>query len=214
MQEMLPDYVLGRLDEKEISDFEYNLHKFPDIEQEVAQANELFQRINKTDFDKLLERKTRNMSYNVHNKLKKETRKRPQFLTRFALPTIGLVTVFVLMFFTTDVENIFKEREIILDEQQEQAFLPDSMFNEELMTNYLEIEEYSSPEIEAPEIEKVEDDIYEDVYAEENIDILLEYDLINEDVYASSTEYIDYFEYLSEEDFQIIYKEIKNEKLF
>ncbi len=98
MQEMLPDYVFGRLNQEDKALFESNLPNYPDIRQEIAQVSEVFAKVEEMDFDKIIESKARNLSVRVKDRM----RKRKKFSTyswtmKYAVPTMAVA---VLVFYT------------------------------------------------------------------------------------------------------------------
>lgn len=213
MQELLPDYVLKRLAPENRTAFERNLHKYPGLKEEAEDAKKLFERINKTDFDKVLSDKTKNMSYKVHKRMQRETRKNPQFLTKFVFPSIGLVTVIVLLFFTADPSKLFKESEFA-PESRAENFLTDDLLNDEEVLSIIENDTQLFVAA-GPNDDFLENnELTEDIYKEEEIEIILNMNLSEESGYDENISSYEMMNYLSEEEFQEIYEEMKNVELF
>ena len=69
MQEMLPDFVFGRLSEEEKKLFEFNLQNYTDLQNEVNQVKDVFGRIDEMELDKKITQKTRNLSIKVMKRM-------------------------------------------------------------------------------------------------------------------------------------------------
>ncbi|OGU17460.1 MAG: hypothetical protein A2X61_08905 [Ignavibacteria bacterium GWB2_35_12] len=100
MQEMLPDYVFGRLSTDDIQLYEYYLPNYPDLVDEIKQVKAVFGKVEKMDFDKKISQKTRNLSIKVMNRMEAKTAKqrRFSFAARYIVPTVGLAVVLILIF--------------------------------------------------------------------------------------------------------------------
>jgi len=94
--EMLPDYVFNRLKEDEVMIFENSTTGYPDIQQEIADVRAVFDRVEKIDFDRIIDHRTKNLSYKVNQRLNK---KKSMFgfsgTIRYLVPTLA---VFILVF--------------------------------------------------------------------------------------------------------------------
>ena len=94
MQELLPDYAFGRLSPELKSDFEYNLSKYPDIEEELKNVQAVFSRLSATDIESLFNKKTRNLSIGVNSRLSKRYKNSNLgFSLRFAFPAIAVFLI-------------------------------------------------------------------------------------------------------------------------
>ncbi|TAL70688.1 MAG: hypothetical protein EPN82_01830 [Bacteroidetes bacterium] len=100
MQEMLPDYVFGRLTDEDKKLFEYNIPKYADLQDEIKQVKAVFGRVDSMELDKKITQKTRNLSIKVLNKLEQKSirQRRFTFATRYLVPSIGLVIVLIIIF--------------------------------------------------------------------------------------------------------------------
>ncbi len=103
MQRHLPDYAFGRITEKDKQIFERTLPDFEDIQQELQQVNSVFSKVEKMDFDTILQKKTRNLSVNVQNRLNKKqvNRRTTSFNPRLLIPVVA-VAAFMFLMITTD----------------------------------------------------------------------------------------------------------------
>eukprot|EP00825_Cyclidium_porcatum_P016088 TRINITY_DN19248_c0_g1_i1.p2 TRINITY_DN19248_c0_g1~~TRINITY_DN19248_c0_g1_i1.p2 ORF type:complete len:262 (+),score=31.41 TRINITY_DN19248_c0_g1_i1:595-1380(+) len=102
MQELLPDYIFDRLNNQDKLDFEYNLPQYPEVQNEVDEVRQVFNRFEKMDFDKIVSEKTRNMSIKVNKRLSKRyerTQSKFNVISRFALPlaAVGVISVFMII---------------------------------------------------------------------------------------------------------------------
>lgn len=100
LQEMLPDYVFGRLSVDEIQLFEYYLPNYPDLQEEIKQVRAVFGKVEEMDFDKKITQKTRNLSIKVMNRMDAKTAKqrRVSFTARYLVPTFGLAILLIIIF--------------------------------------------------------------------------------------------------------------------
>lgn len=99
MEELLPDYLFGKLGEEEANNFRANLPKYPDIEEELAAAQKVFARLENMDMSKVFDKKAVNLSVNVHNKLnKKELKAKKRSLLSYAIPVAALIAFMMVWF--------------------------------------------------------------------------------------------------------------------
>ncbi|PKL86798.1 MAG: hypothetical protein CVV22_01525 [Ignavibacteriae bacterium HGW-Ignavibacteriae-1] len=210
VEEALPDYLFGALNDSEKIDFEQSIVQYPDLVQELNEAKALFDRIEKTDFENAVSSKTRNMSVKVNKKLSaKPQRKRFNLITRFVLPAAAIV---LIMFYTLFDANDSSDSTI-------------EMNNQSLTSNY-DLDEIAVilAESESDDVDDVTmntsfnqinfpdvySDIIEEMYYEEMynyIDQITHYVgsnfSYNNDLYSN-------FETFEEEEFQEILKELEN----
>jgi hypothetical protein len=100
IQEMLPDYVFGRLSTEDIQLYEYYLPNYSDLQDEIKQVRTVFGRVEAMEFDKKISQKTRNLSIKVMNRMDAKTAKqrRFSFAARYIVPTFGLAVVLIIIF--------------------------------------------------------------------------------------------------------------------
>ncbi len=100
MQEMLPDYVFGRLSAEDVELYENNLPDYPDLQDEIEEVRKVFGKVETMDFDKKIAQRTRNLSIKVMNRMEiyKAKQRRFSFATRYVVPTFGLAIVLILIF--------------------------------------------------------------------------------------------------------------------
>lgn len=95
MQELLADYAFGRLGEEERAAFERSLPKYPQIEEELREVREVFSRVDRTEFVRHYDRKSRNLSVNVLKYVEKKSNTRRSLGFRM-LPALGLIVVGII----------------------------------------------------------------------------------------------------------------------
>lgn len=69
MEQMLPDYLFGRLQEKETSLFEANIDRFPDLKKELSEAKSVFEAADLMSFNSIIESGSSDISYKVNKRL-------------------------------------------------------------------------------------------------------------------------------------------------
>jgi hypothetical protein len=228
MEEMLPDYLFGRLPSDEVKIFEDSLPLFPDIQRELSDARAVFERVDKLDFGSVIENRSRNISYKVNQKLGKDKygNKVFGFSPRLIAPVIGLIAIVVVLVITAD-KNPFQSQSVSLKDNKTQLKIltpkdailiigTDSSLTSEELT------ELTTDQISAfrHEVETVMDDGSNSGISDILHDIWLESfeSLINNNTYnidklsGIGSDGADLLEYLDENDFQELIKEIQNEK--
>ncbi len=102
-EEMLPDYAFGRLSEEDSRLFKQSIHEYPDLVQELNDIKAVFSKVEKMDFNSILENRARNLSVRVQQRRSANSSKNYSFsrIFRFAIPTVGLA-VMAFIFFTSD----------------------------------------------------------------------------------------------------------------
>lgn len=101
LQELLPDYVFGRLQNSDKEFFELNYINYPDLVKEVEEIKAVFNRFDKMDFDNLLANKTRNISVKIIEKREKNKKYNQigsfSYLIRYALPVAIIITFLIYL---------------------------------------------------------------------------------------------------------------------
>ncbi|MBS3999814.1 MAG: hypothetical protein KGZ71_04970 [Desulfobulbaceae bacterium] len=211
LEESLPDYLFGAMEEHEKYAFEQAIVQYPDLVQELNEAKALFDRIDKTDFDNAVSTQTRNMSVKVNRKLSANHKhlKRFNLLTRFVIPAAAVV---VIMFYTLFVAN--DSNDITIE-----------MKNQSLTSNY-DLDEIAVilSESESEDVDEITmntsfnqinfPDVYSDIIEEMYYEEMYNYiDQITNYVGSNFSYNINLYSNLEtyeEEDFQDILKELEN----
>ena len=105
MEEFLPDYVFGRISTEDKIKFEEQLPQYPDLQDEIKQVKAVFHKIENMNFDKVIFRRTRNLSVKVNDRLENKKARRGKFslVNRYLVPTFGLALILLLIFTSKDL---------------------------------------------------------------------------------------------------------------
>ena len=115
LQCMLPDYVLNKLTEQERSEFEQAVTNYPDLSEEVKDAQDLFNYIEKFDYKKMMYDKTQYLPDRVVAHLEKQNKLYKPYKTKWKrLIAVGTFAAVILVYFyfannTTQIENAVKQ---------------------------------------------------------------------------------------------------------
>ncbi|MBI5324763.1 MAG: hypothetical protein HZB41_05740 [Ignavibacteriae bacterium] len=140
MQEMLPDYVFGRLTQDDIILFELHLTKYPDLQEEIKQVKDVFGKVEAMELDKKITQKTRNLSIKVNNRLEAKNikQRRFSFTMRFLVPSLGLAMILLIIFVYNPINNGKEKNNLIsnqfqiLDANDALSLFDSTLQNEEL----------------------------------------------------------------------------------
>lgn len=206
MDELLADYAFGRLDSEKSEQFKANLDKFPDIADEVEEVRKVFVRIEKMNFDEIIDSKTRNLTVKVNNRIIKQQRRQSSFgfLLKFAVPAAVIITISIAYFqggFNKQNDNN-----------------PTEFSNK--LNNLVEIQEFDNNNI-TDYLNDFEPDYLIENFASDGvlIDNILESNSINKidllNALSNTSTITDYNLYdeideLNEDEFQLLLEEIKN----
>ena len=120
MQELLPDYVFGKLDNEEKSLFEHNLQYYPEIKQEADDAKRVFQRFEQMDVDAFLNSKTKNTSVRVHRKLENRPKGFAKFpMAKYYLPIAAAIALIYVVYNNRDETKSISKQEIAMHKTKE-----------------------------------------------------------------------------------------------
>lgn len=103
MEERMPDFIFGRLNPEEKETFERSLSNYPDLQWEVQEVREVFNKLDELDLDAFLDRKTRNIPVRVSARLQQKKTAlnifaRPGFVTIVA--GIGVLLIAISLYFS------------------------------------------------------------------------------------------------------------------
>jgi hypothetical protein len=100
MQELFCDYAFNRLAEEDRILFEQNLIDFPELQQELVEVSQVFNKVESVDFDKKISSHTRNLSVKVNEKLsgKSKLSGNSGFIKKYLVPSLGLVIITFIIF--------------------------------------------------------------------------------------------------------------------
>ncbi len=226
MQEMLPDYVFGRVTISEAKAFEENLDRFPDLRKEVKSVKSVFSKVERMDIDKRINQRTRNLSIKVKSQLnsKKSNPFKSPLGVRFVLPIIGIIVVgiiFYIYFLSLDyTPNNSPEYSVntfeMVKPQEILAAMSDSSISDTDYLDYASEISINQDNINFDDLVLDEEDFNESI--EEQISELILGEL-NEDDYmkilndlSSSNDLYIPVDDIDENVFQLILKDIENEE--
>ncbi len=221
LQEMMPDYIFGDLNSQEKSYFEENFIDFPDLVEEVEQGKAVFDKLDKMEIDKKLTEKTRNLSVKVNQRRHYEmtyTQKRTRFFMRYLAPMASLAIVAFLIF--TPLGKRMMMPDVVTEKIQSQNLQSEpiefvnysdllAISNDGNMENIYEvlIDNGTLVESEDASLTDIIEQAFYSAISESNTNLLLNsvgnYSAIQDDLSL-----------LSEDDFQSIIEDLKNENDF
>ncbi len=224
MQELLPDYAFGRLEPELRTAFEQNLSKYPDIQEELNNVQAVFSKVEATDFDAIFNKRTRNLSVAVNNRLSKPKKSFMGSSIRLAYP---ILTVFVLgvgfywMFLSNNKTNVsentpqFANSKIETFTEKDLDLLIDSTTTIKDLEEIQEVITDNSSILAQNDISNYNEQVLETMALQ-----LMSEDIINKmnrpaevssaDNYASYYSFLENADQISEENIQYILKELQD----
>lgn len=128
MQELLPDYVFGRINPDDRTAFEQHLPAYPDLMDEIKQVREVFSKVEAMDIDKIIETKTRNLSVRVKDRISKRKKVSTySWSMKYAVPTVAVLFLGVYMFINKDNMNISSPETQIISKVSNNNEKPDQL---------------------------------------------------------------------------------------
>ncbi|GAB1373006.1 hypothetical protein MASR1M45_30700 [Candidatus Kapaibacterium sp.] len=110
LEGQLPDYVFDRLSDTEKAVFESEINNHPDLLNEINEVRRVFSQVDKMDFEKIINDKTRNTIVKVNKRLSNQSSKSGMsLLLRYAIPVA--VSIAVLIFITNSTKNTDTNKE-------------------------------------------------------------------------------------------------------
>ncbi len=214
MQDRLPDYCFGNLEQEERDIFENSISLYEDLQKEIEDINNAFFGNIKEEYNDLMARKARNLSVKVNESLNKKETKRYYGLLKYLVPALGVLLLFAIIWQPDDeksgtgIANVINEQDIneIMNTVDSPSELL-AMINENTSTSNIEIDNNFD------DIGVDIDDVYDDMVIDEffanidsSIDELSGTQLTEDDLFSIFNE-------LDNEDFEQLLKEFKNVKI-
>ena len=219
MQEFLPDYVFGRLNESDKTNFEQNLPNFPEIQKEIKEVQAVFGKLNSMDIEKPIRERSRNLSVKVNEKINNNKSKvYSGFLSpRFAMPIMALLIGGLMIVYygnqknemdnmKTDIQILTeKDIETIHNQEEELTLIQESaeLAFEENTSDYSDMVQFED------EIEQIANSVISKIALKETKEISIYFSKYN---FLDPT-ILDDLDNLDEEEFQKLYEELKNEDI-
>ena len=208
MEELLPDYAFGRLDNETAEIYAKHLEEYPDLLKEIADIKKVFSRVENMDFDSILERRTRNLSVKVNNRrtIRKPLLSGNAFLIRFGIPAAVVMAIMIAIFKgPVNIQNT--EDNITFSQKLNSALIFDNIDED----SYSDYEYLSSTITESAENNQdlVGSQILNELYTNDLDEKQALLRVVNSNI-VSPNIINDELEELSEEEFQLLLEEIKN----
>ncbi len=202
MEEMLPDYLFGKLDANTAEIFKNNLSNFPSIEKEYKAAKEVFQRIEELDINKAFDKKAMNLSVRVNNRLNKKSYKSKKYsFFGYAVPIATVITMLIVFFNTNRNTDNVPQPQVAKNSINQVMNQP--MITVEELTEIIDedLNYTDSLEINSQDIKNQTDELNAELE-------VVQMDLYSYDLSESAL--IDELEQLDESEFQLILNDIKD----
>lgn len=114
LEELIPDYVLNRLDIETKDKFEVSMKDYPDILVEVNSIRETFEKFESFDLKNNIKSEYKNFSTAINEKLYKKNIRHPYLgkIPRIVFPIMGFLVIGYFMYFTdTFKSNLLSKKE-------------------------------------------------------------------------------------------------------
>ncbi len=224
LQEMLPDYAFGRLDKEGMELFDQSVIDYPDLQRELNEIRDVFNKVNEFDFKSYFEQNAKNISVRVQNNLNKVPHKFSfNYFSRIVIPTLGLAAI-VIVLIITGIEKDKKNqniqshitKEYMLNQYEAMVIFEDldSISNEELVNSII-TNSMQNPNYDLKEIIKINDEeLYYDLHSQYLLKLIENGDITNILNYSNYF-FIDYnlhsiLDHIDEEQMQELLEELRN----
>lgn len=223
LENNLPDYLFNKLSELDRAEFEKELPNYPDLIDEVELGRKVFNRIEKIDFDSILDQKTKNMSYNIQNRVsdKYSSKLFFNFSWRLVMPVVGLIAIAAVMYYTGD-KNIEENKtassfELKIKAEEMNKLTAGDNSTAELLELYASadnIQAENSGSSDYIAFDSVKEEVADELIAESIIESVTEKpgNLIN-DSYISQDDLIETLLNIDDTEFNKLLEEIENADL-
>ncbi len=214
MEEMLPDFALGKLEKEMADEYEMNLPDYPDMMKDVEEARQFFQKVEKMNVDKILDSRTRNLSIKVNSRRSKAMNLSGfGYLLRFGVPAVVMLVIAVIFY------NQFSDNSTFINQESENTFtqkLDESLkFDDVSDDSYADYEYLNNtlPPVTNVKTELVGASEINELYTENSEEQRDLYQKVSVSVSGDNYLMYDEVEKLSEDEFQILLEEIRNVKI-
>jgi hypothetical protein len=216
LEELLPDYAFGRLSPEESEEYKKALADYPDLIDEINSVSEFFEKVEKMNFNEILDTRTKNLSVKVNNRMAaKQKISGMSYLLRYGIPAMvviaGIVTIF-RMNFTEVAENTTKNSGFSqkLEKVLETDFPVQNIEPEYHYYTNISNDKNSEPETEDTVLDEIVLDVVSSV---ENLDKIKLFKQISTTLGSTEVFYSEDFDNLTEDELQILLEDIKNVKI-
>jgi len=222
MQELLPDYVFDKLNSEDKQFFEDNIDAYPELLTEIDDIKSVFAKFDKMDFLDKIDNKTRNTSVRVLEKRGKTKSYNNYssfgFLTRFALPMAIMITlalVYINNNFVFDNKAVSIQEDVSLEIEDNVKSIFDSSDSVDIIS-YSENSDNNLFAADDIEMERLTNKYQTKINEALDITNTGNIDQMDDVYYIYSTinpVAVDELDEINEDDFKIIYEELKNVKV-
>lgn len=227
VEALIPDYLFNRLTEAERGEFEIAVVDFPDLEKELQDGKELFDLVEKLDYQKIISDKSQYLPNRVVARLeKKHTLFQPQELNRrkyFMICGFAAILFGVMYFLQPKNKNVVPDVHITSDFQSDKAMfsiLEETMIYEEFQD--LSVVDFFYEILGSYNIDdKISWGMFDDDMIDETYSALTMANFSHDINYFSKLSFDDNYNYLillnqidyiDEESFQILMENLRNEE--
>lgn len=169
IEELLPDYIFGRLSPEECEIVESNLPNYPDLITEIDDVRKVFSRLERMDVERLVERKTRNIPVKINLQLAKKKSPLHYFSNKgfiTAVAGIGVIIIALSLFFSKAPKNVDKSINLTMETKETplisfdipDTLLPDNFESKDIFSPILDESFYSFDENIAETISEIVDE--------------------------------------------------------
>ncbi len=217
IEELLPDYIFGRLSPEECKIVESNLPNYPDLIAEIDDVRKVFSRLERMDVERLVERKTRNIPVKINLQLAKKKSPLHYFSNKgfiTAVAGIGVIIIALSLFFSKAPKNVDKSINLTMETKEAplisldipDTLLPDNFESKDIFSPISNENFYSFDENIAETISEIVD---------EEIIGMLDKSTSSKISFGkiSELEIIKNLDKIEENDFQQILEELKDVKI-
>jgi len=213
MQERIADYCLGKLNNEEIILFEKSIPHYTELRNEIEEMQSAFSTDYKSVINDDMERKARNLSVRVNDKLANVKISNVTKYLKYIAPVLGVVLLFFIIRQTNIDIPLASEQ--VISEQDIDEITADVNNSDELLQVIDENDNYDefSSEVTIDDIGYDADEVYDDIVIddffadiENNIEELNGLDLTEDDIYSI-------FNQIDNEEFEQILKEFQDVKI-
>ncbi len=219
MLERVPDYIFDRLNSDEKILFEKNLPEFPEVIKEINDAQQVFNRFDSISFDKLIDRKTRNLSVGVNKRLNQSKPNRMSFIYRFVLPVFSMILLVIFIYAKgnktiTEVSVASSNKPLIgFTLNETLSIIDDKVTSNDILNSYSNIAAFTTNSDEISYIVKLDEYKFNEFFIDEVFNQYSSKELESVANATNSEVLMEMVKDLDEDDLQIILKGIENAKI-
>ncbi len=221
MQELLPDYVFDRINEDDKLVFEQSLPSYPEIQNEIIEVRTVFKKMEMMDIEKPMRDKSRNLSVKVNQKLAQNKKYvyKSNLSIKILMPLMAMLVAGTMFLYygksDNQISNAVQQPDIKILSNNDIIAISNDIDESQLIDETAKILHKSYP-ADYSDLSDYDDEINE-LENTAIINIAIK-DKISLKKYLSKYNFSDPslikdLNDLDEEDFQLLYKALKNEDI-